>query len=100
MKQQVLKALANPPLLFNVPYTLAVLNFIIQFLVFFVFYIILLFIIPNSVNKYLNPLYLLVSICIVHIFLAKFTKRDPQFGQVLIAKIKLIGNKIPRRLSA
>ena len=100
MKQQVLKALANPPLLFYVPYTLAVLNFVVQFVVFFVFYIILLFIIPDKVNDYLSPLYLLISVCVVHMFLARLTKTDPQFGQVLIAKIRLIGSKIPRRLPA
>ena len=101
MKQQVLKALANPSLLFGVPYTVAVLNFMIQFVVFIVLYLVGLTVLGGDfVNKYLNPLYFLISVCLVHMFFAKFTKNDSQLGQVLIAKIRLMKNKIPRRLSA
>ena len=39
MKQQVLKALANPAHIFYVPYSLAVLNFVIQFLIWIVLFI-------------------------------------------------------------
>ncbi len=101
MKQQVLKALANPSHLFYVPYTLAVLNFMVQFVAFTTLYIIGIFILgANKVNDYLNPLYFLISVIVVHMILATFSKRDAQFGQILIAKIKMFKNKIPRRLSA
>ena len=101
MRQQVLKALANPSLLFGVPYTLAVLNFMVQFLVFIVLYVVGLTVFDGDIiNKYLNPLYFLISVCLVHMLFAKFAKNDSQIGQVLIAKIKMMKNKIPRRLSA
>lgn len=101
MKQQVLKALANPPHLFYVPYNLAVLNFMLQFIIFIILYTVGIFVLGiNNVNTYLNPIYFIASVCIVHMFLIRFTKRDPQLGQILIAKIRLLANKIPRRLSA
>ncbi|MBO4480438.1 MAG: VirB3 family type IV secretion system protein [Alphaproteobacteria bacterium] len=101
MRQQVLKALANPSLLFGVPYTLAVLNFMVQFTVFIVLYVVgLTFFNADFVNKYFNPLYFLISVCLIHMLFARFTKNDSQIGQVLIAKIKMMKNKIPRRLSA
>jgi type IV secretory pathway VirB3-like protein len=101
MKQQVLKALANPSHLFYVPYTLAVLNFLIQFGVFSILYIIGIFTLGmNKVNTYLNPLYFLGSVIVVHMILATFSKRDAQLGQILVAKIRLLRNKIPRRLPA
>lgn len=101
MKQQVLKALANPSHLFYVPYTLAVLNFMIQFIIFTVLFIIGIFVLgTDKVNDYLNPLYFLISVVIVHMILATFSKRDAQLGQILIAKIKIIKDRIPRRLPA
>ncbi len=101
MKQQVLKALANPSHLFYVPYTLAVLNFMIQFIIFTVLFIIGIFVLgTDKVNDYLNPLYFLISVVIVHMILATFSKRDAQLGQILIAKIKMIKDRIPRRLPA
>ena len=101
MRQQVLKALANPSLLFGVPYTLAVLNFMVQFVVFISLYLVGLMVLgADFVNKYLNPLYFLISVCLVHMIFAQYTKRDSQLGQVLVAKIKIMRNKIPRRLCA
>lgn len=101
MKQQVLKALANPPHLFYVPYNLAVLNFMVQFIVFIILYTAGIFVLGvNSVNDYLNPLYFLLSVVIVHMILIRFSKSDPQLGQILMAKIRLMANKIPRRLTA
>ena len=101
MKQQVLKALANPSHLFYVPYSLAVLNFVIQFIIFIILYLAGIFILGvNKVNDYLNPLYFLVSVILVHMILVRFSRNDPQLGQILIAKIRMIKNKIPRRLAA
>ena len=100
MKQQVLKALANPSHLFYVPYTLAVLNFMVQFMIFITLYIVGMFFLGDNLNDYLNPLYFILSVCLVHIILARYSRRDPQLGQILIAKIKMIRNKIPRRIAA
>jgi hypothetical protein len=100
MKQQVLKALANPSHLFYVPYTLAVLNFMVQFIIFIILYTIGMFIFPDKVNDYLNPLFFIGSVCLVHMILAHYSRRDPQLGQILIAKIKMIRNRIPRRIAA
>ena len=101
MKQQVLKALANPSHLFYVPYSLAVLNFMVQFVIFIILYTVGIFVIGmENVNDYLNPLYFLISVVIVHMILAHFSKRDPQLGQILVAKIQMIKNKISRRLTA
>lgn len=98
MKQQVLKALANPARIFYVPYNLAVINFAVQFIVFIV-----LFIIDLAINKtqgYVSPLYFLVSVIIVHSILAIYSKRDPQLGQIVAAKIQLLKQRIPGRLVA
>ena len=96
MKQQVLKALANPPRIFYVPYSLAVLNFVVQFLVFIVIYVsALLFF-----NLEIPPVIFLLSVVIVHMLLALYSRRDPQIGQILSARIQLLKHKIPRRLPA
>lgn len=59
-----------------------------------------MFIFPDKVNDYLNPLFFIISVCIVHMILAHYSRRDPQLGQILIAKIRMIRNKIPRRIAA
>ena len=98
MRQQVLKALANPARIFYVPYNLAVINFAVQFIVFIVFFIISLMV--NKGRDTINPLYFLISVIIVHSILAIYSKRDPQLGQMVVAKIQLFKHKIPRRLVA
>ena len=96
MKQQVLKALANPAQIFYVPYTLAVLNFLIQFIGFVVIFTVTLV----FTGKDINPLGFLLSVIGVHMFMAIFSKRDPQIGQIVMAKFQLLKNKIPRKLAA
>jgi len=96
MKQQVLKALANPPRIFYVPYSLAVLNFVVQFIVFIAIYVISLLVFDIEIP----PVIFLLSVVIVHMILAIYSKRDPQIGQILSAKIQLLKHKIPRRLPA
>ena len=98
MKQQVLKALANPARIFYVPYNLAVLNFAVQFIVFIILFMIDLFM--NKANMTISPLYFLISVIIVHSVLAVFSKRDPQLGQIVVAKIQLFKRKIPGKLVA
>ena len=98
MKQQVLKALANPARIFYVPYNLAVINFAVQFIVFIIFFV---FGLVTSGGKIaINPLYFLLSVMIVHSILAVYSKRDPQIGQIIAARIQLFKQKIPGRLVA
>jgi len=98
MKQQVLKALANPARIFYVPYNLAVINFVIQFIVFIVFFVMGL--VTSGGRMAINPLYFLISVIIVHSILAVYSKRDPQLGQIVASKIQLFKQKIPGRLVA
>ena len=98
MKQQVLKALANPARIFYVPYSLAILNFAVQFIVFLIVFVISLLI--YKTNTSVSPLYFLVSVCVVHMILAAFSKKDPQLGQILSARIQLLKKKVSRRLAA
>ena len=98
MKQQVLKALANPARIFYVPYNLAVINFAVQFIVFIIFFIVDL--VVNKTDGKITPLYFLISVIIVHSILAVFSKRDPQIGQIIASKIQLFKQKIPGKLVA
>jgi type IV secretory pathway VirB3-like protein len=97
MKQQVLKALANPPRIFYVPYSLAVMNFAAQFIVFIAVFLIDLSI--NGINAKANPLYFLLSVITVHAVLTGFSKTEPQLAQIISSKIQLFKSKIPRRLT-
>ncbi|MBQ8255638.1 MAG: VirB3 family type IV secretion system protein [Alphaproteobacteria bacterium] len=96
MKQQVLKALANPALIFYVPYSLAVINFAVQFLIFIVIFFASLMITGNP----FSPMYFLISVIVVHSIIAVFAKRDPQLGQIVSAKVQLFKKKIPGKLAA
>ena len=98
MKQQVLKALANPARIFYVPYSLAVINFAIQYIVFIVLFVIGL--VLYGADSWVNPLYFLVSVCVVHMILAFYSKKEPQLGQIISAKIQLFKQKISGRLAA
>lgn len=96
MRQQVLKALANPAHIFYVPYSLAILNFIVQFIVFIAIFTIRLITTGNDTN----PLYFMGSVILVHSIIAIFSKRDPQLGQIISSKLNLFTKKVPRKLAA
>ena len=96
MKQQVLKALANPALIFYVPYSLAVINFVVQFIAFIVIFTVRLIVTGTDTN----PLFFMATVAIVHSIIAVFSKRDPQLGQIVSAKLNLFSKKIPRKLAA
>lgn len=98
MRQQVLKALANPALLFYVPYSLAVINFVVQFLIFMVIFVVML--IVGGSDSTPNPMWFLLSVIGVHSIIAVFSRRDPQLGQIVSAKIQLFIKRIPNRLAA
>jgi type IV secretory pathway VirB3-like protein len=96
MKQQVLKALANPPRIFYVPYSLAVINFVVQFVAFIAIYVVSLVFFGYDIS----PVIFLLSVMFVHMVLAIYSRRDPQIGQILSAKIQLFKHKVPQRLPA
>ena len=98
MKQQVLKALANPAHIFYVPYSLAVINFAVQFLIFIAVFITDLLI--HGTDTEVSPLFFLISVMIVHSILAVYSKKDPQIGQIITARLQLFKKKIPNRLVA
>lgn len=98
MKQQVLKALANPARIFYVPYSLAVINFAIQFIIFIVVFMVSLLLYGIEIGDL--PLYFMISVCVVHMVLAFYSKREPQLGQIISAKIQLLKHRIPRKLAA
>lgn len=97
MKQKVLKALANPPRIFYVPYNLAILNFLIWFMVFVLAIIIFTIIPPHNIPMWL-PLVFLGVLSLFHSILAFYSKKDPQIAQTIFSNIKIIKNRIPRRL--
>ncbi len=96
MKEKVLKALANPPKIFNVPYTLALLNFVFWFLSFIIFMVVLL-IFAKTIPMWM-ALFFIAGLFISHIILAFFSKKDSQMAQIILSKIRLSTNKIPRKL--
>ncbi|MCM1294438.1 MAG: VirB3 family type IV secretion system protein [Muribaculaceae bacterium] len=98
MKQQVLKALANPARIFYVPYTLAVMNFAVLFIIYIAVAVAQM--ILSGGNDFTDPLYFLVILIITHAIWASFSKKDPQLGQIIAAKLQMLKNKIPGRLAA
>ena len=96
MKEKVLKALANPPKIFDVPYTLALLNFVFWFLL-FVFVMVVSIIVFNSVPPVLAIVFF-GGLCLSHIILSFFSKKDSQIAQIILARINLFKKKIPRKL--
>ncbi len=95
MKQQVLKALANPARIFYVPYSLAVMNFAFLFILFVVVFVASLILNPKNP---INPMWFLLVLIGTHSILAVYSKREPQLAQIISAKIRLFKEKIPRRL--
>ncbi|MCL2757713.1 MAG: VirB3 family type IV secretion system protein [Alphaproteobacteria bacterium] len=96
MRQHVLKALANPARIFYVPYSVAVLNFFIQFSVWIVAFMTELAIVNEVVIT--NPLYFLLSVITAHFVLIGFCKREPQLANIINAKIQLFRQDMPDSL--
>jgi len=92
MRQQVLKALANPARIFYVPYSIAVLNFVVQFLVFIVVFLGMLV----ATREAPNPIYFLISVIIAHVALMGISKKEPQLANIIAAKIQLFQKKMPK----
>ena len=99
MRQQVLKALANPARIFYVPYSIAVLNFVVQFIIFIIAFGASIMINGVLSGKMpIDPLYFLLSVIFVHMILAAFSKKEPQLGNIIAAKIQLFKSRIPDKL--
>lgn len=97
MKQQVLKSLANPARIFYVPYTLAIFNFVVQFLIFVIISVIGLMS-SSSFEMPIDPLWFLLSVVVVHFILMIYSKKEPQLMQIILAKIRIFGKFIPKSL--
>ena len=98
MRQKVLKALANPPRIFYVPYNLAILNFFFWFLLFIIFMSVFVVLPPHEIPIW-YPLAFLGLLCLFHSILGFFSKKDSQIAQIIISVINIFGKKIPKRLN-
>lgn len=97
MKQKVLKALANPPRIFYVPYTLAVLNFLLWFMVFVISMIVFIILPPHEIPIWFALAFLGI-VSLTHSILAFYSKQDPQISQLILSSFNVFKNKIPKRL--
>ena len=98
MRQRVLKALANPPRIFYMPYTLALINFLCWFLIFVVFMVISLIVTSGNDIPMWLPLAFLGVLSLTHIILGFYSRKDSQISQIIFSTLKIFKNKIPRRL--
>ncbi len=97
MKQKVLKALANPPRIFYVPYNLAILNFLFWFLAFIISMVI--FLITTKQIPMILPLFFIGCLFLTHTILGFYSKRDQQISQIIFSWFNIFKKKIPRRLA-
>ena len=96
LKQRVLKALANPPRIFYVPYSLAILNFLVWFFLFVIFMVVFL-IITKGIPMWI-PMFFIGMLFIVHTILMFYSKKDMQIAQIIMSKFQVFKRKIPKRL--
>lgn len=96
MKEKVLKALANPPRIFYVPYSLAMINFFVWFLLFIVSMVVFL-IFTADIPMWL-PIAFLGVLFVSHMILSVFSKQDSQISQIIFASFRVFKNKIPNKL--
>ena len=96
MKQRVLKALANPPRIFYVAYNLAVLNFLIWFLLFVA--VMIVFLITTQDIPMITPLVFIGVLFLSHSILAFYSKKEPQLAQIIFSNFALFKKKIPEKL--
>lgn len=96
MRQKVLKALANPPRIFYVPYSLALLNFFFWFFAFVVSMVAFL-LITDDIPMWL-PLVFLGVLSFCHIILGFYSRKDSQIAQIIFSRFYIFRQKIPKRL--
>ena len=98
MRQRILKALANPPRIFYVPYSLAILNFLVCFLCFIAVMIVTL--IFNDWEVPIEaPIIFLSVLIIIHSILAFYSKKDQQIFQIIMSTFNLFSKRIPKKLT-
>ena len=96
LKQKVLKALANPPRIFYVPYSLALLNFLFWFFCFVICMIINL-VITGDIPMWL-PFLFFIILLITHTIFGFYSKKEPQLAQIIFSNFALFKKKIPEKL--
>ena len=96
MRQKVLKALANPPRIFYVPYSLALINFFVWFLLFVV--LMIGFVLATGTVPMWLPLVFLGVLSLCHTILGFYSKKDSQIAQMIFSGFYLFRQKIPKRL--
>jgi len=96
LKQKVLKALANPPRIFYVPYTIAMINFFCWFMIFVVCMVIFLIFTGNIPSWF--PLVFLGGLSFTHTIFGIFSRKDSQISQLIFSSFYLLRKRIPRRL--
>ncbi len=74
MKEQILKSVAQPPLLFYAPFLPAVLNITLQFVL-----MIFMFIITGSGKA----VFLIITIVLVHMILILLGKKEPHLSSII-----------------
>jgi len=97
LKQKVLKALANPPRIFYVPYNLAILNFLFWFMIFIVS--MLVFLLTTGDIPTILPLVLIGGLFLTHTILGFYSKKDQQIAQIFFSWFNIFKKKIPKRLA-
>ena len=100
MKQQVLKALANPSHIFYVPYSLVVLNFVVQFGILIAVFAAKIIILNDLGDPMLLFMMFFATLIGVHFIMMVYSKKDPQLGQIVSAKLRLMKLGSPRKLAA
>ena len=88
LKQKVLKALANPPRIFYVPYTIAMINFFCWFMI---------FIFTGNIPSWF-PLVFLGGLSFTHTIFGIFSRKDSHISQLIFSSFYLLRKRIPRRL--
>jgi type IV secretory pathway VirB3-like protein len=97
LRQKVLKALANPPRIFYVPYNLAILNFFFWFMLFVVIMAVFLILPPHDIPMW-YPLVFLGLLFISHTIFGIYSRKDSQIAQIILSTIKIFNKRIPKRL--
>ena len=51
-----------------------------------------------KINSFMLPLAFLGCLTLSHSILGIYSKKDPQIAQIILANLKMLKNKIPRKL--
>jgi type IV secretory pathway TrbD component len=90
MRIPVQKAITNPLKILGAPYGLAMVNFI----VFFIIFVLSIIVFEGDIQ----PVYFLIPFVLAHYILARMGNLEPQLGRIVSARLKLITIKVPKNL--